>query len=145
MRILERSAAPRGHWDRTIILRREPLAWVAAPSFAIEAEAALPLVALPESCSLQRLAVGRLENAGASFYIAHSASGVGGLQSALCAGLGVGCLNTSAIPSGASAVGDRVGRLPALPDVEFNLVVASRFGETELAGDIAKMLTGEFA
>ena len=87
-----------------------------------------------------------LEKAGAPFYIAHSASGIGGLQSALCAGLGVACLNSSAIPTGASAVGDSVGgRLPALPDVEFNLVIASRFAETELAGDIERMLTEQFA
>ncbi len=146
MRVLEHEARPRGGApDRTIALRREPLAWVAAPSFVIDAAAPLPLVALPESCSLQRFALRQLEKAGAPFYIAHSASGVGGLQSALCAGLGVACLNASAIPAGASAVGDRAGRLPALPDVEFNLVVASRFAETELAGDIENMLTEQFA
>jgi DNA-binding transcriptional LysR family regulator len=146
LRILKQDARTRGGSpDRTTALRREPLAWVAAPSFVFDPEAAVPLVALPESCSLHRFAVRQLEMAGAPFYIAHSASGIGGLQSALCAGLGVACLNASAIPAAASIVGARGVKFPTLPDVEFNLVVASGFVESEMASDIEKMLTEQFA
>lgn len=107
------------------VLAREPLVWAAAPQLADEAAhadaaPALPILALPATCSLHRFMLARLEQAGTRHYLAHSASGVGGLQSAISAGLGYACLNRSALPPDAT-ICDAGGRLPSLPDVEFLL------------------------
>lgn len=101
-------------------LRREALQWVAAPGLDLREENELPLVLLPPDCSLHGLAVQRLRRHRSAHRIAHQASGVAGLQAALRAGLGVGCLNASAIGPGLAIA--RSPRLPALPDCAFALL-----------------------
>lgn len=101
-------------------LRREPLQWVAAPGLDLREEAELPLVLLPPDCGLHGLAVQRLQRHRSAHRIAHLASGVAGLQAALRAGLGVGCLNASAIGPGLAIA--RSPRLPPLPDCGFGLL-----------------------
>lgn len=101
-------------------LRREALHWVAAPGLDLREEAELPLVLLPPGCSLHALALQRLQRHRSAHRIAHLASGVAGLQAALRAGLGVGCLNASAIGPGLAIA--RSPRLPALPDCGFSLL-----------------------
>lgn len=127
-----------------IRLRREPLFWVAAPTFVAASVEPLPLVALRGSCSLHRFAVAALETAGIPHFIAHSASGVAGLQLALAAGLGVACLNQSAVPPSMVTLDHGFG-LPRLPDVRFALL-PPRSGESRLVADVramlAKLLTG---
>lgn len=125
-----------------IPIRREPLAWVASPSFAIRDLEPLPLIALPETCSLQRYMLARLKESGVAHYIAHSASGVLGLQSALSAGLGVTCLNASAMPTNVTTFSPRKG-MPILPEVEFNLIVPHVFNST-FAAEVAAMLAQQF-
>ncbi len=61
-----------------------------------------------------------------------------GLQSALLAGLGVACLNASAVPMGAQ-VCQSAHHLPGLPDVEFSLL-PPRPGESPLVGLSGKCL-----
>jgi len=78
-----------------------------------------------------------------AYVIAHSASGVAGLQSALLAGLGVACLNSSAVPPGAEAYRPAQA-LPALPDVEFSLL-PPRPGEAPLVGAVRDMLVSHFS
>jgi DNA-binding transcriptional LysR family regulator len=124
-------------------LRREPLLWVAASSYVAAPVEPLPLVALRGSCSLHRFAVSALETAGIPHFIAHSASGVAGLQMALTAGLGVACLNQSAIPAG-MVVLDHGFDLPRLPDVRFALL-PPRPGESSLVADVRKMLANLLA
>jgi DNA-binding transcriptional LysR family regulator len=123
----------------SVVFRREPLVWIAAPSFARPTGQSLPLVALPDTCSLQRYMLARLDQAGVDYFIAHSASGVAGLQSALSAGLGVSCLNASAAPPDVVPV-NAACRLPKMPDVEFSLVVPKSADGT-LADEVARLLT----
>ncbi|MEI2453339.1 LysR family transcriptional regulator [Lysobacter firmicutimachus] len=104
-------------------LRREALAWVAAAGLDLRAEEELPLVLLPPDCALHRLAVERLRKHRSACRLAHQASGVAGLQAALRAGLGVGCLNASAIGDGLAVA--QSPRLPALPDCSFRLILPS--------------------
>lgn len=139
MRILDGRTLPEG-----IPVRREPLHWVAVAGFQPEEmeKTALPLLVLPQGCSLQRLTRETLEANGVRYVIAHSASGVGGLQSALMAGLGVACLNASAVPVGAEVCQSAL-QLPALPDVEFSLL-PPRSGESQLVGAVREMLAGQF-
>jgi DNA-binding transcriptional LysR family regulator len=128
-----------------IPLRRESMIWVADSSFDMEGETELPLIVLPETCSLRQLIVRTLERNHVPYTIAHSASGVGGLQFALAAGLGISCLNTSSIPAGMGRFdgGDHI-ELPALPDVEFGLV-PPRPGESPLVSEVREILAQELA
>jgi len=98
---------------------------------------------LPQGCSLQRLTRETLEAHNVPYVIAHSASGVAGLQSALMAGLGVACLNTSAVPMGAEICRPAFP-LPPLPDVEFSLLPA-RAGEAHLVGAVREMLASKLS
>jgi len=107
------------------VLRREPLAWVAAEHEGGALSAPLPLVLLPDTCSLHQFVVQLLKRKRVSFDIAHSASGVAGLYLALAAGLGLSCLNASAIGPGVAALDAATVRrlgLPALPEAEFFLL-----------------------
>lgn len=125
MRILERGQGRSSEADmRRLPLFREQLAWVADPGMAEDSTQAIPLVVLPESCAVHRFVMRTLRAHDVPCYVAHSTSGVAGLQLAISAGLGVSCLNASAIPRGAKAVRSVAGiRLPSLPDVEFGLLV----------------------
>ncbi|WP_263263130.1 LysR family transcriptional regulator [Pseudomonas sp. RIT-PI-S] len=135
MRILDGRVLSEG-----LTLRREALHWVAAPGYRAPGEAPLPLLVLPEGCSLQRFVCHTLDKHRVPYVIAHSASGVAGLQSAVLAGLGVACLNQSAIPPGAERW---PGPLPALPEVEF-AVQPPREGEPPLVGEVRARLLAHF-
>ncbi|MCO6418033.1 LysR family transcriptional regulator [Siccirubricoccus sp. KC 17139] len=138
MRILDGRSLPEG-----IPVRREALRWVAATGFEQEGQAPLPLLVLPEGCSLQRFVRQLLEAEGVPYVIAHSASGVAGLQSALVAGLGMSCLNASAVPDGAEPW-PPARALPPLPEVEFSLL-PPRPGEAPLVGEVREMLASQLA
>lgn len=124
-------------------LRREALIWVADASFVLPEKAPLPLVVLPDACSLRQLATRTLDAHGIAYKIAHSASGVGGLHLALAAGLGITCLNASAVPKSALAFAGPP-RLPPMPEVEFSLV-PPRPGEAPIITDVRNMLAEEFS
>ncbi|MEM5433124.1 LysR family transcriptional regulator [Cupriavidus oxalaticus] len=118
-----------GKSTRGTVLRREPLAWVAASGEADALPATLPLVLLPDTCSLHQFVVQLLLRKRLPFEVAHSASGVAGLHLALAAGLGLSCLNASAIGPGVAPLdGATVARLglPRLPEAEFFLLPARR-------------------
>jgi DNA-binding transcriptional LysR family regulator len=125
------------------MLRREALSWVADTSFAPGSASPLPLLALPDTCSLQRFVIRKLEAGRIPYFIAHTASGVGGLQSALSAGLGVSCLNASAIPPG-SGIRQCGAMLPPLPEVEFSLLV-NRASTVTAVDEIAQILAERLA
>jgi DNA-binding transcriptional LysR family regulator len=142
MRILDGSHSINEQTDQRIMLRREPLTWVAESSFAIDQWPSLPLIVLPATCSMQRFVVRTLEAHDVPFVVAHSASGVGGLQLALSAGLGVSCLNASAVPAGIVRFGEM--SLPPLPDVEFGFL-PPRPGEASVVTEVRMMLANELA
>lgn len=110
--------------QKSTSIRREKLVWVGAAQTLRERPALTPpwpLVLLPATCQLQRRVVRLLEEARMPYLISHSASGVAGLQLALKAGLGISCLNESAIGEGLMACPASFG-LPALPAAEFHLL-----------------------
>lgn len=141
MTILGARRARKPASEGRVVLRHEPLIWVAGADFVAPPQQPLPLVALPESCSLRRMMVRTLESRNIPCTIAHSASGVGGLHLALAAGLGVTCLNASAVP-GRAAANPIPLRLPALPEADFSLV-PPRAGEPSLVADVRIMLARE--
>ncbi|WP_373981450.1 LysR family transcriptional regulator [Achromobacter sp. JD417] len=126
MVIQERGAA-RGRADGAL-LRREPLLWMAAEGAAPPLAEPLPLLALPETCALRQYVERLLSRRSLPYVVSHEASGVAGLQLAVAAGLGVACLNESALGAGMARL--QAPGLPALPSVEFRLL-AARPGESE--------------
>ncbi|WP_448951875.1 LysR family transcriptional regulator [Labrys neptuniae] len=129
--------------DGRIRLGREPLAWVASPAFAFDRAERLPLVVLPEACALQRLIIRTLNQTDLNYEIAHTATGVAGLHMALAAGLGVACLNRSAIPAGMAIFDAGLG-LPAMPDIEFS-ILPPQAGESGLVTEVRHLLAKELA
>uniref|UniRef100_UPI0028AEE4FA LysR substrate-binding domain-containing protein n=1 Tax=Achromobacter animicus TaxID=1389935 RepID=UPI0028AEE4FA len=120
----------RGRADGAL-LRREPLLWMAAEGVTPPLAEPLPLLALPETCALRQYVERMLSRRGVPYAVSHVASGVAGLQLAVAAGLGVACLNESALGAGMARL--HAPGLPALPSVEFRLL-AARPGESQFVG-----------
>ena len=123
-------------------LRREGLAWMAAADWRRPSGSeALPLLVLPDSCSLRQFTEQLLQKRRVDYRVAHVASGVAGLQSALAAGLGVACLNESALAEGVAPLAAPHG-LPALPRVAFHFLAARR-DERELVTRVRELLASQ--
>ena len=140
MRIAPAAAGKRA---RQVALRRERLVWVAARDSAAGFERPLPLLALPDTCSLHAFTVRTLERRRVAFRLAHSASGVAGLQLAVAAGLGVACINESSMTGEMARCAPACG-LPELPEVEFHLL-PGRKGESPLVAGVREALLRLFA
>ncbi|WP_313697738.1 LysR family transcriptional regulator [Achromobacter sp.] len=128
--VIQERGATRGRADGAL-LRREPLLWMAAEGVTTPLAEPLPLLALPETCALRQYVERMLSRRGVPYAVSHVASGVAGLQLAVAAGLGVACLNESALGTGMARL--QAAGLPALPSVEFRLL-AARPGESEFVG-----------
>ncbi|PIF74850.1 DNA-binding transcriptional LysR family regulator [Variovorax sp. 54] len=125
------------------VLRRESLAWLGAAGLRVVRGEPVRLLALPDTCSLHQFTVALLRRRRVPYVLAHVASGVAGLQSALAAGLGVACLNESAIGDGIARLATPHG-LPALPRVAFQWLPARR-GETAFVTRAREMLSSQLA
>ncbi|WP_077001603.1 LysR family transcriptional regulator [Variovorax sp. KK3] len=125
------------------VLRRESLAWMAADGVQVVRGQPLRLLVLPDTCSLHQFTVDLLRRRQVPHTVAHVASGVAGLQSALAAGLGVACLNESALSEGVSRLAPPHG-LPALLRVAFHLLPPRR-GETAFVTRAREVLASQFA
>ena len=128
--VIQERGATRGRADGAL-LRREPLLWMVAEGVTPPLAEPLPLLALPETCALRQYVERMLSRRGVPYAVSHVASGVAGLQLAVAAGLGVACLNESALGAGMARL--QAPGLPALPSVEFRLL-AARPGESEFVG-----------
>jgi DNA-binding transcriptional LysR family regulator len=135
--------AATGALARSAVLRREALNWMGARGVRISRGAPLRLVVLPDTCSLHQFTVKLLRQRRVPYTVAHVASGVAGLQAALAAGLGVACLNESAMCEGVVPVAPQAG-LPALPRVAFHFLPA-RKGETDFVVRARELLVSQFA
>ena len=129
--------------SRASVIRRESLAWLGATGMRVVRGEPLRLLALPDTCSLHQFTVALLRRRRVPYTLAHVASGVAGLQSALAAGLGVACLNESAISDGVARLAPPHG-LPALPRVAFELMPGRR-GETPFVTRAREMLAAHLA
>lgn len=125
------------------VLRRESLAWLGATGLRVVRGEPVRLLALPDTCSLHQFTVSLLRRRRVPYVLAHVASGVAGLQSALAAGLGVACLNESAIGEGIARLAPPHG-LPALPRVAFQWLPARR-GEIAFVTRAREMLSLQLA
>ncbi|AIJ45036.1 LysR family transcriptional regulator [Comamonas testosteroni TK102] len=121
----------------------EALVWASAPGWQQAGPLPLPLLVLPQSCALHQLAIRELEKRAIAYEIAHQASGVAGLQSAIAAGLGVACINVSAQAEGVVQVPAGLN-LPGLPRVWFGLLPA-KGEEPELLGQVRALLLQQWS
>lgn len=80
------------------LLRREPLAWVAAPGLALPPGRPVPLVLLGHACPVREVALDALARSGRTHHLQLGCTGAQAAVAAIRAGWGVGCLNASAIP-----------------------------------------------
>lgn len=139
MRIAQTGTGPVA---RGTVLRREALVWMGARGLSWQKGAPLRLLVLPDTCALHQFTVKLLRQRRVPYEVAHVASGVAGLQSALAAGLGVACLNESALCDGVMPL-QRAG-LPALPRVAFR-VLPARQGESDFVTLARELLVAQFA
>ena len=143
MRIAGNASAVGAGGVRLPALRREPLVWMGATGMRLAQDRPLRLLVLPDTCSLHQFTLRLLRQRRVAHVVAHVASGVAGLQSALVAGLGVACLNESVLCEGVARLASPHG-LPALPRVAFHLLPA-RTGETAFVGRARQLLASQFA
>jgi len=137
MNIAGASSSPE-QGSKVPVIRRESLVWLGAAGMRLAKGEPLRLLALPDTCSLHQYTVALLRRRKVPYVLAHVASGVAGLQSALAAGLGVACLNESAMCEGVARLAAPHG-LPALPRVAFQFLPGRR-GETEFVTRAREML-----
>lgn len=137
MHILDRDSGYEGV-DQGGCLRREALYWVADKSFEWPENDALPLVVMPDSCALHQYIVKQLRKKNIRHEVIHTASGIAGVQLAVEAGLGVTCLNRSAIPETIQIYAGGL-KLPALPDVAF-MLTAAHGRETKMMTKVRSLL-----
>lgn len=117
---------------------KEALVWSTAPGWHWGRSEPLPLLVLPDTCALHQLAAKELEKHRIPYVVAHQASGVAGLQSAIEAGLGVACINASVMGAGAVRAAPSM-RLPRLPEVRFGLLPA-KSAEPALIRQVRQLL-----
>lgn len=105
------------------LLRREPLAWVAAPGHAPANDRPTPLVLLGPECPVREIALTALARSGRAHHVQVSCTGSQAAVAAVRAGWGVGCLNAAAIPPDLSAWGaGRASRWPSPGRLAFYLL-----------------------
>lgn len=103
-----------------LIVGREALCWAGAKDFSMTGYKGLPIITLPKGCLIQKLAIEKLENNKIEFNLLHHASSVAGMQSAIEAQLGIGCLNKSSMTSNLIDYTE-ILKLPKLPEIEYVL------------------------
>lgn len=120
----------------------EALVWARARQWTPKAGQPLPLLVLPETCALRQYAEARLRQQGVDYVVAHQASGVAGLQSAIAAGLGVACINAATLTQNMAPVLPEAG-LPSLTRVQFGLLPA-RAAESALVQKVRALLQADW-
>jgi DNA-binding transcriptional LysR family regulator len=125
------SAAP---LPRARLLRREPLAWVAAPGHLPAPGAPLPLVLLGADCPIRTIALAALTRNGVPHHIALTCSGSHAATAAIRAGWGIGCLNRTAVPADLDVLSRASLRhWPAAGRISFYLLARPALRDTERA------------
>lgn len=96
-----------------IPLYRDQLVWCAKSHEIWRSPAALPLLALPEPCTVRVAAVRALDQASIGWRLAFSGGSVAALQSAASAGLGVAAIGRNQVPADCIILDQGLPELPA--------------------------------
>ncbi|MCJ2068877.1 LysR substrate-binding domain-containing protein [Methylobacterium sp. J-030] len=97
-----------------VIVREEPLVWVAARDFDLDLRAPLPLALLPSGSLYRQCALDALEQVGRSWTITAVSDSIAGLQAAVHAGLAVSVFPLCAVDGAICRLTTASG-LPDLP------------------------------
>jgi DNA-binding transcriptional LysR family regulator len=127
------------------LIRKERVHWVASADYKVKQSAPLQLVLLPVGCGIRALATAALDKQRRLWRTSYCGPSVLGLQAAVSAGVGVGCLTQSAIKSDFKILGARE-KLPALLQSEIALFMprGSKSTRRELS-DLADAIKAHFA
>jgi DNA-binding transcriptional LysR family regulator len=138
--------------NRTTVLRREKLLWVAPSDRELRRRLTIspatrdivPLVVLPPGCGVRAQAMRALDDTKQRWYVAYCGQSVLALQSAIAAGVGIGALTESALNDEMSVVGKKEG-FPPLLDSEIVLfhVAKSSKATTTLTELLIALFTGQ--
>ncbi len=109
--------------NRGITVWQDPLIWIGAPDWHDDPSVPLPLILYPAPSITRSLALKALAEQGRSWRIASTCTSLGGLRSAVSAGLGISAQSEKLIPDRLERVADDV-HLPTLPVVDFVLLSA---------------------
>lgn len=109
--------------DRGNLVWREPMVWVGAPGYALDAAQPVPLIIFPSPSVTRDVILGALERAGRAWRIACTSRSLTGLRAAALAELGVLALPRGLIPVGLVEL-NSTATLPSLGDAEFVLRAA---------------------
>jgi DNA-binding transcriptional LysR family regulator len=104
---------------------REPLVWVAADTFDLVADAALPLALYRERSVSREAALAALNDSELTWEIIYTSPSLTGVRAAALAGLAITPLPASALIAGLRILGVKEG-LPRLPDLEFAIYEKAR-------------------
>ncbi|MGY2185941.1 HTH-type transcriptional regulator GltR [compost metagenome] len=110
-----------GAAQRGRIIWREPLVWIAAKDYEIEAARPLRLVMMRPPCAYRAIMVEALASVQREWSSACLASNLGGVQAAVAAGLGVTALGTSFLQEGMRII-EPSEKLPTLPSTEVAVI-----------------------
>ncbi|MNS03647.1 HTH-type transcriptional regulator GltR [compost metagenome] len=110
-----------GAAQRGRIIWREPLVWIAAKDYEIEAARPLRLVMMRPPCAYRAIMIEALASVQREWSSACLASNLGGVQAAVAAGLGVTALGTSFLQEGMRII-EPSEKLPTLPSTEVAVI-----------------------
>lgn len=108
---------------RGVTVWRDPLVWIGAPDWHVPVGAPLPLVLYPPPSITRARILDALGESRRAWRIACTCGSLGGLRSAVFAGLGISAQSRKLIPRGLVAIEGRTD-LPELTEVDFVLLPA---------------------
>lgn len=116
------------------LLKREPLAWVAAPGHTPLPGATVPLVLLGPDCPVRAMALSAMARSAMPHHVQLTCTGSQAAVAAIRAGWGVGCLNLAAVPPDLDLLSRSSSRpWPAPGRISFYLQARPALRETALA------------
>ena len=110
-----------GAAQRGRVIWREPLVWMAASDYEMEATRPVRLVMMRPPCAYRAIMIEALASVRREWSSACLASNLGGVQAAVSAGLGITALGTSFLQEGMRIL-DPSDKLPTLPSTEVAVI-----------------------
>ena len=109
--------------DAELIVRREPLVWIASSTgAALAAESVVPLALSARDTIDHREARRALHDSGVAHRVAHSSNGLAGLLAIVRSGLAISVVTRAAVPKDVVVLQDI---LPPLPEIGISIAYAS--------------------
>jgi DNA-binding transcriptional LysR family regulator len=125
--------------QRGRIIWREPLVWIAAKNYEIEASRPVRLVMMRPPCAYRAIMIEAMASVRREWSSACLASNLIGVQAAVAAGLGITALGTSFLQEGMRIV-EPSEKLPTLPTTEV-AVIGDELRTQHLVQPLVSLLT----